>query len=357
MIYLDNAATTRIQPNVWQAMQEIEQTIYFNANTLYKGGVQASQIITQARTILMNKLHTQTGQLIFTNTATQANHLIMDHCIRRPQQHLIITAGDHNSIYLAAKARSNQGYTVDTLPLLRDGTIDISAIDKLVTEQTSLVMFSLVNSDIGTYQDAATLVAAIRARNPKVHIHADAAQAFAKFDFDVTQLDLDSVTICGHKIHGPKGVGALWVRAGINIEAPHGTLSQSAIMGLATAAQNFHCPHIEKIHQYLVEHLPTNCRVNGINNNPYITNILLPNIFGETVLNALSAQGIYVGLGSACASHAKGNRTLEAMKLTPQQQKQVLRISLGMDNTLEDIKTFLTALEKILQAISTHNIF
>ena len=107
MIYLDNAATTRIQPNVWQAMQEIEQTTYFNANTLYKGGVQASQIITQARTILMNKLHTQTGQLIFTNTATQANHLIMDHCIRRPQQHLIITAGDHNSIYLAAKARSN----------------------------------------------------------------------------------------------------------------------------------------------------------------------------------------------------------------------------------------------------------
>lgn len=356
MIYLDNAATTKPNHVVLQAMHDVEQNHFFNANTLYRGGVQSAQIIDQARTTLMQKLHADGGQIIFTNTATQANHLIMDHCLRRPAQHLVITAGDHNSIYLYAKEREQHGYTVNTLPLKKDGTIDLSAIDEIIDDQTALVMFSLVNSDIGTYQNAAAIVAAVRARNPKVHIHADAAQAFCKFDFNVSQLGLDSVTICGHKIHGPKGVGALWVRSGINIEPPHGTLNNAAIVGLSTAAENFTCPEVNTLHQYLIEHLPDGCHVNGINNNPYITNIALPGVFGETVMNALSAQEIYVGLGSACASHAKGNRTLDAMKLTPQAQKQVLRVSLGMNNTLDDIKKFLSALQTILTAIRSHNI-
>lgn len=356
MIYFDNAATTRIQPSVWQAMQDIEQNVFYNANTLYTGGIRAAQSVTAAQTVLMEKLHAADGQLIFTSTATQANHLIMDHCLRRPNQHLVITAGDHNSVYLAAKDRENRGYNVATVPLQRDGRMDITAINQLVTEHTALFIFSLVNSDIGTYQDAAAVVQAVRRANPRTHIHADASQAFCKFDFNVSALDLDSVTICGHKIHGPKGVGALWVRAGINIEPPHGTLNHAAIVGLATAAQNFACPQVATLHQYLVEHLPDGCQVNGINNNPYITNILLPGVFGETVMNALSTQDIYVGLGSACASHAKGNRTLAAMKLTPTQQKQVLRISFGRDNTLDEVKTFLTALQTVLQAIRSHNV-
>ncbi len=356
MIYLDNAATTKINPIAWQAMKDTEQNNYFNANTLYLGGIHVAQAIDQARHSLMQKLHATSGQIIFTNTATQANHLIMDHCIRRPEHALVITAGDHNSVYLYAKERADHGYTVTTAPLKRDGTIDIPALEQLITDQTKLFIFSLVNSDIGTYQDAAAIVRAVRACNPKTHIHADAAQAFCKFDFDVTQLGVDSVTICGHKIHGPKGVAALWVRSGINIEPPHGTLNNAAIIGLATAAQNFNCPQVNELHRYLVEHLPEGCRVNGINNNPYITNILLPNVFGETVLNALSSQEIYVGLGSACASHAKGNRTLDAMKLSPKEQKQVLRVSLGMNNTLDEIKTFLNALTTVLSAIRNHDI-
>ncbi len=356
MIYLDNAATTKINPTVLQAMQMVEQNNFYNANTLYLGGVRAAQMIDQARTSLMQKLHATDGQIIFTNTATQANHLIIDHCLHRPEHQLVITAGDHNSVYLAAKAREQRGYIINTVPLQRNGMIDLTAIDQLVNDKTALFIFSLVNSDIGTYQDAAAIVSAVRARNPKTHIHADAAQAFAKFDFDVTKLGLDSVTICGHKIHGPKGVGTLWVRTGINVETPHGTLNNAAIVGLATAAENFHCPQVTTLHRYLVEHLPTGCRVNGINNNPYITNILLPNVFGETVLNALSAKNIYVGLGSACASHSKGNRTLDAMKLSPKEQKQVLRISLGMNNTLDDIKTFLAELTNTLSAIRNHDI-
>ena len=356
MIYLDNAATTPLTPVVQQAMQVAEQQYYFNANTTYAGGMLAHQHIEQARRTLLRKLHGESGQLIFTAGATQANHLIMAHKIKRPEHQLVITAGDHNSIDLYAKDLAHQGFTVATAPLHRDGTIDLPGTVALINEHTTLLTFSLVNSDIGTYQDAAQLVTAVRAKYPRVHIHADAAQAFAKFDFNVTQLGLDSVTICAHKIHGPKGIGALWMRSGITLPPVHGTLNNAGIIGFATAAETFTGTHVPALHNYLVTNLPAGCQVNGINNNPYITNIALPNVYGETVLNALSSQGIYVGLGSACAAHSANNRTLAAMKQNHQQQKQVLRISFGTQNTLADVQALLAALVTVLQTIGRHKI-
>ena len=354
MIYLDNAATTKVHPAVLAAMQASEQVYFFNANTGYAGGVSAANQIATARQTILQKLHGESGTLLFTSGATEANHLIMAHKVRKPQHALVITSGDHNSVYLYAKQLSEQGYPVSHAPLQPNGLIDINATVDLITERTTLLVFSLVNSDVGTLQDAAALVSAVRAKSPRVHIHADAAQCFAKFDFDVTKLGLDSVTICAHKIHGPKGIGALWVRAGLTVPERHGTLNNAGIVGFAQAATTFDCPQVHELHDYLVHHLPAGCTVNGINNNPYITNIALPRVFGETVLNALSAKQIYVGLGSACAANAKSNRTLAAMKLSPQQQKQVLRLSLGMDNTLDEIKTFLTALTDVLQLVGRH---
>lgn len=356
MIYLDNAATTRVTKPVLDAMLANEVATYFNTNTAYAGGIKAAQIVTQAREVLLQKLHGTHGQLLFTSGATESNALILHHLIRRPGQGLITTAGDHNSIYLPAKALGDRGFNTAVAPLLPDGRIDLNALANLITDQTVLFMFSLVNSDIGTYQDAAALVATVRAKNPHVHIHADAAQAFAKFDFNVEQLGLDSVTICAHKIHGPKGIGALWVRHGLPLPAREGTLNNAGIVGFAAAVTNFNCPQVSDLHAYLVNHLPTGCRVNGLNNNPYLTNLSLPGVFGETVLNALSSHDIYVGTGSACSTRAQGNRTLAAMKFTPQQQKQVLRISFGQDNTLDDVKTFLTILQTILPTISGYHV-
>lgn len=354
MIYLDNAATTKVHPAVLTAMQENAQNYFFNASTLYAGGVSAANQITAARQTILHKLHGEHGQLIFTSGATEANHLIMAHKVRKPQHALVITSGDHNSVYLYAKQLGEQGYSVSHAPLQPNGLIDIAATVDLITEQTTLFVFSLVNSDVGTLQDAAALVQAIRAKSRTVHIHCDAAQAFAKFDFNVEQLGLDSVTICAHKIHGPKGIGALWLRQGVTLPERHGTLNNAGIVGFAKAATVFNCPQVPALHDYLVHHLPAGCVVNGINNNPYITNLALPNVFGETVLNALSAKQIYVGLGSACAANAKNNRTLAAMKLSPQKQKQVLRLSLGMDNTLDEIKTFLQELQAVLDLVGGH---
>ena len=357
MIYFDNAATTRVSQPVLAAMQACEADTYFNTNTAYAGGIRAAQAVHHARQVLLNKLHSTKGQLLFTSGATEANALILNQLIRRPNQGLITLAGDHNSIYLPAKALGDRGFNTAIAPLLPDGRVDLTALAALITDQTTLVMFSLVNSDIGIYQDAAALVATVRARNPHVHIHADAAQAFAKFDFNVEQLGLDSVTICAHKIHGPKGIGALWVRHGLPLPEREGTLNNAGIVGFAAAAENFRCPTVPELHDYLVKHLPDGCRVNGLNNNPYLTNIALPGVFGETVLNALSAHDIYVGVGSACSTHAKGNRTLAAMKFTPQQQKQVLRLSFGQDNTLTEVKTFLSVLQAVLPTIGGYQVF
>lgn len=354
MIYFDNAATTQLNPAVTDAMQLCEQTNYFNANTGYAGGVAAAKQIAAAKQTILQQINGTTGQLIFTSGATAANQMLINFKTRRPNQRLIVTAGDHNSVYVPAKELADRGYDVVTAPLLASGLIDLPRTLDLVTAQTTLLVFSLVNSDTGTYQDAAALTQAVHRKNPNVHIHADAAQAAGKFPIDVAALGVDSLTLCAHKIHGPKGIGALWLRAGITLPAPHGTLNNAGIVGLATALTTFAAPQVPALHDYLVQHLPAGCQINGCNNNPFITNIMLPGVYGETVLNALSNQGTYVGIGSACSAHAKGNRTLAAMGRSPEQQKQVLRISFGMTNTLAEVKTFLDQLSAVLQLLGKH---
>jgi len=186
-------------------------------------------------------------------------------------------------------------------------------------------------------------------------------QAFCKFNFSVEKLGFDSVTVTAHKINGPKGVGALWIKKNITV-APllyggdhglrAGTESNALIIGFATAVETFDTAknfnHISKLHERLLNSLPDGLTINGINNNPYITNIQLPNIMGNTVQNALSARGIFVGLGSACAVNAEVNRTLRAMGRTQKQQKQVLRISFGINNTVAEVDKFVEELRNIL---------
>ncbi len=356
MIYLDNAATTKIHPEVLTLINQVENQNYFNATTKYSAGAQVYKLITQAEQSIKNKLHGENGSLIFTSGATESNLLIINQKIRNANHHLIITAGDHNSVYLPAKDLANKNFNISTAPLCKDGQIDIPRTLDLITDKTTLFVFSLVNSDTGTFQDVQELIKQIKEINPKVHIHCDMVQAFCKFDVNVQKLGIDSATLSAHKINGPKGVGALWVKKGITPPERHGTYNNSGILGFAKAVEIFSCPQVFELHKQLVDNLTAGCQINGINNNPYITNISLPNVYGDTVLNALSSKNIFVGVGSACNTSAKNNRTLSAMGLSPEKQKQVIRVSLGINNTQSDIKTFLEELQSVLNFISPNNI-
>jgi cysteine desulfurase len=362
-IYFDNAATTKAAHPVLAVMNEIETEFFYNSSALYRGATEIADKIADAKRAIKRKLGGNNGELHLMSGATEANNTVILGKIKKPSQQLVIASGEHSSVHSPAAYLEQTGFTVDYAPLRSTGEINIDAAAELITDRTALFVFGLVNSDVGTLQNIAEIVKRVRAKNPKTHIHCDAVQAFCKYEFNVEQLGIDSGTISAHKINGPKGIGALWVRKGVSI-APllhggdhglrAGTEANSLILGFAKAVEIFDTKEnfnkIAKLHERLLNDLPDGCAVNGINNNPYITNIQLPNgIMGETVLNALNAKNIYVGLGSACAVNSAVNRTLRAMGKTQKQQKQVLRISFGVNNTIDEVDTFLRELDKIIK--------
>ena len=360
-IYLDNAATTRVNAQVLKAMAETEERYFYNSSALYTGANEVAKKISAAKQLIKKRLGGESGELHFMSGATEANNTVIFGKIKSPRHRLVIARGEHSSVHSPAVYLEQTGFPVAYAPLRPTGEIDIDAAADLITPDTALFVFGLVNSDTGTMQSASEIVKRIRAKNSKTHIHCDAVQGFCKYDFNVEELGLDSVTISAHKIYGPKGIGALWIKHGVTLPpliygGDHGlragTESPTLILGFARAVETFdtaaNFAHAVMLHERLLNGLPQGVTVNGINNNPYITNLSLPDIYGETVLNALNKKNIFVGLGSACASGSSGNRTLQAMGRTLKQQKQVLRISFGVYNTADEVDTFLAELKQIL---------
>jgi len=369
LIYFDNAATTKISDKVVAELLNAESNLYFNSAALYSQSLEVKRALGQANSIIKNRLAHGSGDLIFTSGATEGNNMVILGKITSGRNHLLVLAGEHSSTYAPSVYLKNNGIDVDYVPLIPSGEIDLDALKRLVRPNTALFVFCMVNSDTGTLQNTKEIVRIIRSINPRTHIHCDAVQAFCKFDFDVESLGLDSATISAHKIYGPKGVGALWLKKGVTLKPimfggaqqdyRPGTENNSSIIGFAAAVENFDTPkyyaHIKSLHTHLItslrgghdEAIPTRFTINGSNQNPYITNIGLPNkILGQTVLNALSAKGICVGLGSACASTASKNRTLLAMGIPEPKTKQVLRVSFGIYNTIAEVDIFLNELKE-----------
>ncbi|MCL2851021.1 MAG: aminotransferase class V-fold PLP-dependent enzyme [Firmicutes bacterium] len=379
VIYLDNAATTRIRPNVLDAINNAEQEFYYNSAAVYNGSLVARHAIEQATMVIKSRLaKSGLGQLIFTSGATEGNNMVILGKITSVRNHLVVLAGEHSSVYAPSVYLKNADFDVDYVPLKSNGEADINALARLIRPTTALVVFGLVNSDIGIIQNASEIVRTIRQINPITHIHCDAVQGFCTFDFDVQDLGIDSVVVSAHKIYGPKGIGALWLRQGTTIKPimyggsqqdfRPGTENNPSIIGFASAVASFNTQdsfnHITTLRNHLVNNLPNGCTLNSFLNSipqpqlgnfpqtaqsPYITNIVLPNgILGNTVMNALSQRNIFVGIGSACASKSAKNRTLLAMGISEAKSKSVLRISLGQYNTLDEINIFLVELQSIL---------
>jgi len=366
-IYLDNAATTRTSDAVNVEMVRVQSNLFYNSAALYSPSLAVKNEIIRAADIIKQRLtKSSKGEIIFTSGATESNNMVILGKITHKSHHLLVLTGEHSSSYAPAKHLKDRGFEVDFIPLKPDGGADIDTLKKLIKPNTALVVFGLVNSDTGCTQNAAEIVRAVRFVNKTTVIHCDATQAFCKHHFDAGILGFDSVAISAHKICGPKGIGALWIREGINFHPimfgggqqnlRPGTENNAAVLGFAKAVQMWdtdkNLAHVTELHKRLVRGLPAGCTVNGKNNNPFITNIQLPGILGQTVMNALCSAGICVGLGSACASTATKNRTLLGMGIPEAKTKQVLRVSFGPDNTFTDVDKFLTELSNTIILLS-----
>ena len=366
-IYFDNAATTHQNEEVTKEMNTIAIQEFYNAAALYPPSLSVKNKVQHAGNIIKRKLtKSSQGELIFTSGATESNNMVIFGKVNKRTQ-ILCLEGEHSSIYTPVKHLKDNGYAVSFIPLQRNGMADTAKIVSLLKNiyPESLVLFGLVNSDTGTIQDAKSIVQNIRAICPTAHIHCDATQAFCKIPFDVVDLDLDSLSISAHKIHGAKGVGALWIKSSVHLnpimfgggqqtirpgtENTPGTIGFGVAVEIYDTEKNFAI--VSNLHTRLIKKLPSKCAVNGINNNPYITNIQLPNIFGQTVLNALAGDGIFVGLGSACMGTDK-NRTLVGMGIPESKTKQVIRISFNPENTLAEVDTFIERLNEWIDKLS-----
>ena len=369
--YLDNSATTRVCAAAADAAYRMMTETYGNPSSLHSLGFRAEQEITAARKAVAGLMGAQPEQVFFTSGGTEANNLAIFGAVAarsREGRHIVTTAVEHSSVAAAIDALEKQGYEVTRLVPDENGSVDVPTIAAACRPDTVLVAVMMVNNETGARFPIEQAVCGIRQRAPHAHVHCDAVQAAGKLPLYAERWNLDSMAVSAHKIHGPKGVGALYVRRGVRVLPRQyggkqeggfrpGTEAAPLIAAFGAAVGELPPPHRQMPHyDTLRRHLLARLEgVEGIRFHiphygvPYIIHLSVPGLKSETMLHFLAQRDIYVSSGSACARGAK-SPVLTAMGLPAAEIDSALRISLCRDNTTEDMDRFAEAL---LEAMNT----
>jgi len=365
--YLDNSATTPLCPEAAEAMQEAAARFWGNPSSLHRLGLEAERLLVHCRADVAASLHCSPAEVVFTSGGTESNNLALfgaASALKRRGRRIVTSAIEHSSIAESAMELQNRGFNVAYLSVDSQGRVPEQELLRSITQDTILVSLMAVNNEVGTMQPVDNLRRALRQANAPALIHCDAVQAYGKLPVNPQRMGVDLLTVSSHKIHGPKGAGALFVRRGVRInpimyggsqehKLRPGTEAVPAVAGFAAAARAI--PDLQQSLQYviglrdrLVQGLRTmeGVKLNSPNDAlPYLTNISLPGLQSETMLNFLSERGVYVSPGSACAK-GKKSRVLRAMGLNDADIAGALRISLSRFTTWEEIDAFLFALNE-----------
>jgi cysteine desulfurase len=371
MIYLDNNATTPIDPEVAEKMCAFLRQHFGNPSSLYPIGRQVKEILIRARESIAKAIGAQRSEIFFTGSGTEAdNWAIRGILDAYPDKGEIITSAiEHPAVLRMANDLEKKGYKVAYVPVDREGILDLDFLRDCITPQTALISIMQANNEIGTIQPVEEVVGL--AREKGIPVHTDAVQSFGKIGIDVAKLGVDLLTISAHKIYGPKGVGALYIRKGMDIRpfihGGHqerglraGTENTVGIAGFGEAARILmergkkDREKIEKLTDRLkkgIEDRIPRIRINGhpdkrVKNT---LNIAFPGLEGEAILLALATKGICVSTGSACSSESEDvSHVLLAIGLKPEIARSCLRLSLGRFNTEEDVMGMLEELPEII---------
>lgn len=377
--YLDNSATTRPYDQVTNKVAQVMKENYGNPSSLHRLGIAAEREVKAAREAIADTLRAAPGEIYFTSGGTESNNLaIRGACAAGRGRHIITTPLEHPATMNTLKNLAKKGWRVDTVPVHRNGVISLSAFENLITPDTVLVTAMLVNNEIGSVQPIAQMAKILKRKNPRAVFHVDAVQGYCKVPCDVKSLGVDLLSISGHKIHGPKGVGALYIRKGTRI-APilygggqqdnlrSGTENVPGIAGLGMAAQIcFHnmkeaVPRMEMLRQRLAAGIAENISDIRINTPeecaPHILNISFHGVRAEVVLHSLENEEIYVSSGSACSSHKKEpSYVLTAIGIPRDWIDGSIRFSLSEMNTQEDIDAVVAVLPAIIERLRKLNL-
>lgn len=374
-IYLDNSSTTKVLNEAAQAVFDTMTSYFGNPSSLHRIGIEAEKIMKEARENIAQVLGVNPAEIYFTSGGTESNNWAIKGAAKalcRKGNHLITTEIEHPSVLEAVRALEKEGYSVTYLKVDKEGVIDLDQLEKELTPETILVSIMYVNNEVGSIQPIQEAAQIIKAKSSAV-FHVDGVQAFTKIPL-ISNLDgIDLFSISGHKIYGPKGIGALFIRDKVRI-APllhgggqeaglrSGTENLPGIAGFGVATdicfmnmdnwQKKMAKLKERLMKGILDNIPDTVLNGPALGAPHILNISFLGTRGEILLHALEGKNIYVSTGSACSSHkSEKSHVLKAMGKTYEEQDSAIRFSLSPFLSQEDIDYTIQVLIKEVKEI------
>jgi len=363
MLYLDNAATMPIVKESAEAANYANSVLFLNPSALY--AVEVNKHINDARATIAAALGVSPQELYFTSGATEANNLAILGGIKNKNLSFVTSSGEHASVFAVASYLKGKGMQTQFAALQKDASVDADAFIQLAADNCGLASLIHASNETGVIHDIASIFKEVKKRNPRVLVHSDGVQAFLKTDVSLASMPIDMYSISGHKIGAPKGIGALYVRKGCAISSlihgggqekglRSGTENVSGILAFAAACKAFKQQYKQVDYaalrdlfcKTLLQHVE-NCAEVQFYFNAQSTTSYLPHLLSMSILGVpaeilqrilMDKDGIIVGLGSACAASKRGNRVLEAAKKTKIEIAGNIRISFGLDITVQQVQ-------------------
>ena len=377
----DNSATTRCYPEVAEIVVKTMTEDFGNPSAMHLKGVEAEKYVREAAQILAKILKVNEKEIIFTSGGTESNNLALfggADANKRSGNHIITTSVEHAAVGQPAERLEQMGYEVTIVPVDHRGVVQLEALEKALRPDTILVSTMYVNNEVGAVMPVEEIAKLVHEKSPKALYHVDAIQAFGKYRIYPKKAGIDMLSVSSHKIHGPKGVGFLYINEKARIQPQilgggqqagmrSGTDNVPGIAGLGVAAKMVYTDFDEKIeHMYQLKErlaegflkLP-DVRLNGMEIREGAPQILSASFLGvrsEVLLHTLEEKGIYVSAGSACSSHKrKAAGTLSAMGMEAAQRESTLRFSFSEENTFEEVDYALEVIGQVLPMLRRYS--
>lgn len=360
-IYLDNSATTKPYQEVVDKMVLALTTQYGNPSSIYKKGIEVEREIKEIRRNIARSLGAKETEIYFTSGGTECNNTIIRSVAKlnkKTKNHIISTVIEHPSVLNTLKDLEADGFEVTYLPVGKDGKISLEDLKNAIKKETILVSVMHVNNEIGTIQPIEEIGKYLKSLDEKVYFHVDGVQSYAKIKFRPSRYNIDFMSVSGHKLHGPKGIGFMYVKennrikplltgGGQEIGIRSGTENVPGIYGIGEAVRILNqdlegtIDKIRGLRDLLKEEILANIDNVKINSPEdgvcHVLNVSFRGVRGEVLLHYLEQKEIYVSTGSACSSKKKGSHVLNAIGLTPDEIEGAIRFSLSDLNTREEI--------------------
>lgn len=373
-VYLDNSATTRCLPCVAELMTKVMCEDYGNPSSMHNKGVQSEKYLRYAKEIIAKNLKVQEKEILFTSGGTESDNIALIGTAManyRAGKHIITTRIEHPAILQTCAFLEEQGFKITYLPVDHNGIIRLSDLEQAMTRQTIIVSIMHTNNEVGSLQPIAEAGELIKRMNPNTVFHVDAVQGFGKFRIFPKKMNIDLLSVSAHKIHGPKGVGFLYINDKVKIKPiifgggqqkgmRSGTENVPGIAGMAKAVEEIYTDFDAKVDRlYAIKDrfvaglsAIEGVHVNGLtgrNSAPHVVSVSVQGVRSEVLLHALEDKGIYVSAGSACASNKPSvSSTLRAIGIDKQYLDSTLRFSFSFFTTEDEIDYTLQQMQEMI---------